>query len=816
MSEGVPVCWACEQEPKKDMHGRRSFWMHYNTQGNPVLEAQRVWDHAMRNEEDRGIVKEGKQPEANQCFCTRVDCMYKKIEAWKRAEAARGGGAFPTKCAICTKGWRSTPRLRHPGSYLHAMRIYFARQAFGAPGGIPLGNTLCESSVLCMACYDQGARFARNIDHVKLSAREDLELRRLGEPLPENSVEGARAATRRQILARLADGKFLHLQECVELYAAARASGGLAPRGDKYLTEYVRNLFVELGGTLSDVVNTSFNADEVGARDGRTVRHYVMPNRIAFVEVAKIHERLLAAERELVQQREDWERLRKDGNEEGDEQGGPTQEDRQKDDRIRKAGEIVASEIRFHTAWRNRGKAGLGDFDVEIPDPAEYVRKFFPRRLAILLATVCGVGELIPSVDGAESQGDSAAEGTTRPAGEAVGVCEATSDESGEGEKPEQREPDSREAIFVYMLGTMIGKAVLGRSYMAPHDLKLSQAFKMRGMSEKNMSFLSSIRICWGDSMRYARERGFEGVADGSLLKRGLDFACSVAWDNNDTDPHAAITNATHLSQIGACAHQLLQPGKCLGLESLWKKVKDVTLDMLKKGDEAADHDATIAGWNSLLFRILGDSPHYLSAEGGEQSCLEVKIKARHTAAECKVASTNLFLQAGSTKRLADNEAALDRIQRCCHAELEWREVDGKWLSTVRRRVLVEGDEETYRIMVQLKNGNPEKYKWMLPHPGGWHIMLHMTKALMTKYYGAGIELVAKALGGDDKHAAAGSKYRRSHHLLTVTYEAMWWAVIERYTKAMRAKAGASSAVGAGATEGAAPFVGESHFFFSS
>lgn len=60
--------------------------------------------------------------------------------------------------------------------------------------------------------------------------------------------------------------------------------------------------------------------------------------------------------------------------------------------------------------------------------------------------------------------------------------------------------------------------------------------------------------------------------------------------------------------------------------------------------------------------------------------------------------------------------------------------------------------------MVQLKQGNPEKCKWMLPHPGGWHIMLHMTKALMSRYYGAGIEVVAKALGSDDKRIAAGNR----------------------------------------------------------
>lgn len=68
--------------------------------------------------------------------------------------------------------------------------------------------------------------------------------------------------------------------------------------------------------------------------------------------------------------------------------------------------------------------------------------------------------------------------------------------------EPEMSRGDSRDAVFTYMLGTMIGKAVKGQKYMAPHDLRLSQAFKIRGMSAKNMAFLAACRICWGDGVR--------------------------------------------------------------------------------------------------------------------------------------------------------------------------------------------------------------------------------------------------------------------------------------------------------------------------
>lgn len=49
---------------------------------------------------------------------------------------------------------------------------------------------------------------------------------------------------------------------------------------------------------------------------------------------------------------------------------------------------------------------------------------------------------------------------------------------------------------------------------------------------------------------------------------------------------------------------------------------------MLEKGRKRTDHEEKLMGWNKLLFKTLGDSPRYLSAEGeGRSSCLEVKIR---------------------------------------------------------------------------------------------------------------------------------------------------------------------------------------------
>ena len=62
-------------------------------------------------------------------------------------------------------------------------------------------------------------------------------------------------------------------------------------------------------------------------------------------------------------------------------------------------------------------------------------------------------------------------------------------------------------------------------------------------------------------------------------------------------------------------------------------------------------------------------------------------------------------------------------------------------------RTIVEGDEETYRFMVNLKKSMPTKYDWLLPVPGFWHILLHSAKALLQRYSLAGILAICRSCG---------------------------------------------------------------------
>ena len=119
----------------------------------------------------------------------------------------------------------------------------------------------------------------------------------------------------------------------------------------------------------------------------------------------------------------------------------------------------------------------------------------------------------------------------------------------------------------------------------------------------------------------------------------------------------------------------------------------------------------------------------------------------------------------GLTKQKGDCVDALGRLEKVVHGS----------------KTIVEGNEETYRFMVNLKKSMPTKYDWLLPVPGFWHILLHSAKALFQRYYLAGIQAICISCGADDKHVLGGKNYRRSHHWLVATYEGFWYCVSKQY-----------------------------------
>lgn len=124
-----------------------------------------------------------------------------------------------------------------------------------------------------------------------------------------------------------------------------------------------------------------------------------------------------------------------------------------------------------------------------------------------------------------------------------------------------------------------------------------------------------------------------------------------------------------------------------------------------------------------------------------------------------------VFIWRRSTKRYTHNKEIVDRILRV------WRGTDA---GKNGAPCVVAGDEETYRFVYHLMMNSPDEYRQVRRYPGDWHLPMHMTRALLTCYWGAGVELVACSLGTDGKKAADGSSYRRSHHHLTTMDEVLW------------------------------------------
>ncbi|CAN0373415.1 unnamed protein product, partial [Ectocarpus sp. 12 AP-2014] len=297
---GEPVCWACE-EPARVLSSRVR-WKHYQSE-DAINAAKSVWSARIALGADRGRVKDGKEP-SNECFCDRTDCMFMKVEQWQREEAVQGQGANrDVVCAICNKGRRSTPQHHHPGAFLYAMRVLFSRRDPLHPQALPLGSTLDENSNLCQACYMRGYRFAQSTKDGSgiQSVDDELTLRSGCQPLQNDSVDGARSLARRRFLEILADGGFVYLAHGVDIYKEARREAGLGPIADKSLADEVRSLFQELSTAVNDAEFCSWSGADVGSRDRRTTRVYLMPTFVAHVEIAKLHESLLAVEKELAE-----------------------------------------------------------------------------------------------------------------------------------------------------------------------------------------------------------------------------------------------------------------------------------------------------------------------------------------------------------------------------------------------------------------------------------------------------------------------------------------------------------------------------------
>ena len=124
---------------------------------------------------------------------------------------------------------------------------------------------------------------------------------------------------------------------------------------------------------------------------------------------------------------------------------------------------------------------------------------------------------------------------------------------------------------------------------------------------------------------------------------------------------------------------------------------------------------------------------------------------------------TYMDVEQRGTKKVGDIMPYLDTIHERTHVG-----VGGG-----RTRVMVVGDQEIWKLLWEAKAREAEKYKWMMPWPGDWHLMNHALDGIYRKWGGLGIMDLAKAAECHDKKLESGDFHKR-HFVLMAAMEALW------------------------------------------
>ncbi|CAM9887824.1 unnamed protein product [Ectocarpus sp. 4 AP-2014] len=266
--------------------------------------------------------------------------------------------------------------------------------------------------------------------------------------------------------------------------------------------------------------------------------------------------------------------------------------------------------------------------------------------------------------------------------------------------------------------------------------------------------------------VRHREDFNAKVVEDGDMLPK--DATCGAfPFDNCDMKPVVGVSQGEpHLSTIAASAVTVEGSVGTLEDDSRLKRYILLTLDDVMKGPHAQGGERRFEASQSQLQRAVYESASLASTPGGLLWCVEAQLrKPRFPTQDLtpkKRATLDgrfAFIQLGSTKNFTDNKTAIDRILRI-------------WRGTVAGKdgtpCIIAGDKETYRVMYHIQKQERIAYRQYRRYPGDWHLVLHMAKALLKRYWGAGVEFVANDLGTDNSKSSEGSNYRRVHHHLVV------------------------------------------------
>ncbi|CAM9907387.1 unnamed protein product [Sphacelaria rigidula] len=327
----------------------------------------------------------------------------------------------------------------------------------------------------------------------------------------------------------------------------------------------------------------------------------------------------------------------------------------------------------------------------------------------------------------------------------------------------------------LYMLVQNLIKTVLGRGFRAVHDFHLAQLLKTHGTPVAVIDCVAAHGFCMTESMRYKREQFYvKWRMDRHVLALALRVA-AIPWDTWDFWPTTSVT--------GVGAHVSTKAATCVAVENLPGHLSLMHAHR-RQGDLVAADITTGPSWHrdgqrwERFLSVFDDAAFRcavarIAGEGGHiETCVEIEL--RQTVAMMQrdpQVFEYLFMQVGTTKSWSDSKAAIDRLA-------DIRHVDERGAAAP---CMVAGDEETFRFMYHLIRSNPGHYHWLRIYVGDWHLLYHMAKVIMSRFWGAGIEFVAEALGVDGTKASEASNDRVAHHTISVFFEAMWGKIVAMY-----------------------------------
>ena len=122
---------------------------------------------------------------------------------------------------------------------------------------------------------------------------------------------------------------------------------------------------------------------------------------------------------------------------------------------------------------------------------------------------------------------------------------------------------------------------------------------------------------------------------------------------------------------------------------------------------------------------------------------------------------------------VADNKATITQLLQSLHQKY----IVDRGLDTL----VIEGDVKVYEILQSLKFEYGNDLEWVIPYPGDWHLLKNYQLPLMKAYFDGGLKSLAKLAGYPVASIQACTQFKRCHHFILESWEAMYRAMIKKY-----------------------------------